>query len=109
MANSKFIGTTIATGPHDWRRQLHRGWVDAQNGCSWPRDYDLMNKAEQIAYEQGRLLIREAIVEGFAICLWRGDKAGAKPVDDLWNAVCAKIGRRVTPKTWVEPRMDIAA
>ena len=40
-----------------------------------------MNKSEQIAYEQGRLLIRESIAEGFAICVWRGDKAGAVAVD----------------------------
>lgn len=56
-----------------------------------------MSRSEQIAYEQARLFVREAIAEGFAICIWRGDKAGSKPVDDLWDAVCFKLGRSPVP------------
>ena len=101
MANSNFRMTLVKTAPHDWRRQFHRGWVDAQHGVKWPADYEIMNKSEQIAYEQGRLLIRESIAEGFAICVWRGDKAGAVAVDALWDAVYRKLGRRPVPEAFV--------
>lgn len=100
MGNAAFKNTTVQTGPHPWRRHLHRGWVDAQNGQGWPRDYDVMSRSEQIAYETGRLFVREAIVEGFPICVWRGDKAGAKAVDDLWNALCRKLGHGPVPPEW---------
>jgi hypothetical protein len=101
MGNSNFIQSSIAAAAHDWRRQFHRGWVDAQNGVKWPADYEIMNKSEQIAYEQGRLLCREALAEGFELVVWLGDKAGAGAVDELWNEVCAKLGRRVTPEAWL--------
>ena len=106
MANSNFRMTSVKTAPHDWRRQFHRGWVDAQHGVKWPADYEIMNKSEQIAYEQGRLLCREALAEGFGLVVWRGDKAGSGAVDELWDKVCAKLGRRVTPETWLP---DVAA
>lgn len=101
MANTSFSKTTIEGARSDFRRQFHRGWVDAQNEERWANDYDQMNCHEQIAYEQGRLLIREAIAGGFALPGWRGDKVGAWMVDGLWAMVCMKIGNPVPPE-WQE-------
>jgi hypothetical protein len=98
--NHIFFVRPIAAGTPAWRRQLHRGFVDAQNRPRhWPRDdYETMSTSEQIAYECGRLLVREAIAEGFALPVWRGDKAGCGPVDRLHSSVCQALGRdRIMP------------
>lgn len=100
MGNTSFATSSIARGPHPWRRQIHRGYVDAQNGRAWPDEYERMSRAEQVAYEQGRLLAREAIAEGFGLPVWRGDKAGCVPVDDLWIAVSMKLARPLCPPEW---------
>ncbi len=97
MANTKWRMSMIAAGPHPWRRQIHCGWIDAQNGVAWSPVYERMSKSEQMGYEQGRLLVREAMAEGFGLPIWCGDKAGCGPVDDLWTNVCAKLGRSVCP------------
>ncbi len=110
MGNTHFGGTLVRTASHEWRRQFHCGWVDAQNGEPWPGNYEAMSRSEQIAYESARLLVREAIVEGFAIPIWRGDKAGALVIDELWGAVCRRLGGRPTPPEWIEPApLDVAA
>ncbi len=76
IANNNFGYTNISNGPHSWRRQIHRGWVEAQNGRPWPDAYEVMTKSEQIAYEQGRLLAFEAKAAKYRLPFWSGDKAG---------------------------------
>jgi hypothetical protein len=98
MGNVPFKSVTIESAPSDWRRQFHCGWVHAQNGQAWSNDYDRMNKSEQIAYEQGRLLAREAIAAGFALPVWRGDKGAARSVDVLWTEVWRKLGHAPVPR-----------
>lgn len=103
MGNNHLLKTTIEGAPHEWRRHYHRGYVDAQNG-KWAADYEKMSRNEQIAYEQGRLTVREAIAAGLGLIVWRGDKAGARAIDGLWHAIHAKIGHPVVPQEWEQKR-----
>lgn len=79
--NAKFTRTSISGAPHEWRRAFHRGWVDYQNGAPFDRQYDRMSMREQIGYETGRLVVCGLIAGGFAVPLWRGDKAGSRSVE----------------------------
>lgn len=101
-ANQRSLATTISTAPSHWRRQFHAGWVHAQDGY-WSAEYDRMCPQEQLAYEQGRLLAREAIAAGFPLCIWRGDKAGARPVEKLWSDVSRAVGNNIIPAEWRAP------
>lgn len=91
--NTNFRSTTISTAPHEWRRAFHRGYVDWQNRAPWPHDWDVMSKREQLGYEQGRLLAAEAVTAGIPLPYWRGDKAGADKMDDLWR----RTEKRIAP------------
>ena len=98
--NAKWASTTLETGPHVWRRSWHRGWVHAQNSPnSWPRDYDRMSVAEQIAYEQGRIHVFNIIAAGLPIPRWDGSKAGARAASKAMHEAIAKVGNP-WPPTW---------
>lgn len=72
--------------------------MDAQRHAGWAKDYDKMSLNEQIAYEQGRLLVFEAKAEGIPLCAWSGNKSDCGPVAKLATEVRIKIGRRILPE-----------
>ncbi len=100
LGNIPQIATGLYGASPEFRRYFHRGWIDAQNGVPWAVDYNYMSDIDQMAYEQGRLLVREAIAEGFPLHVWHGDKATCGQVDWLYHLVCTKLGRNISPPEW---------
>lgn len=80
--------SAIQAGPEKWRRAIHCGWVEAQNGFPYTQRYESMSPNEQIGYELGRFLAVAAITAGVPLPHWDGDREGAGKIDALLPAVC---------------------
>ena|SRR6185312_6504512 len=80
MENHVGRSTTLATCPDFYLRAFYRGWMDGQHTAAWTDDYERASRADQVAYESGRLVVLNVIASGLPVPIWRGDRAGVRAV-----------------------------
>lgn len=99
--NDRFAGTTLHTCPVAYRFAFHRGWVEAQNGQLYCREYDTaMSVQEQIGYECGRLVVTNVISARLSVPMWRGYKAGCELVEGAASRAAELVGNSLCGCAW---------
>jgi hypothetical protein len=98
MANTAWRYMTLESGPHEWRRAWHLGWIDGQHRARWHAEYERMSRREQIGYEQGRLHVMNVIAAGLPVPVWDGSKSGARNAYDWMRRAAERIGHPVPPE-----------
>ena len=96
MKNENFRMVSLGQGPHAWRRAFWIGLVDIAHGVGYRAEYEKMTIAQQIGYEQGRLMTANIRAAGMPPPGWNGSRAGADVFEEEYQHSVKACGHAIS-------------